>query len=189
MFGRYDRTRPLETGHTASTGVHGIARVRDHLRAMSDETPPDVLGSLPRSRPHRRSDKRVARPETGETARSQPEPAAAAERKPATAAKRKPAAAAERKPAAAAKRKPAAAKPKPTAVRRPRRPPLAQPAQPTGAPGGPSRKQASQPRRSPPPSGADLLGTAVQAAAEIAEIGLSVSARAIRTAVSKLPRP
>jgi hypothetical protein len=40
-----------------------------------------------------------------------------------------------------------------------------------------------------PASGTDILGTAVQAAAELAEIGLSVSARAIRGAVSRLPRP
>jgi hypothetical protein len=34
-----------------------------------------------------------------------------------------------------------------------------------------------------------VLSTAVQAAAELAEIGLSVSARAVRRAASKLPRP
>jgi hypothetical protein len=34
-----------------------------------------------------------------------------------------------------------------------------------------------------------VIGTAVQAAAELAEIGLSMSARAIRRAVSRLPRP
>ena len=37
--------------------------------------------------------------------------------------------------------------------------------------------------------GAEILGTAVQAAAELAEIGLSVGARALRNAVSRLPRP
>jgi hypothetical protein len=35
----------------------------------------------------------------------------------------------------------------------------------------------------------DVLGTAVQAAAELAEIGLSIGAQAIRRAVSRLPRP
>jgi hypothetical protein len=33
------------------------------------------------------------------------------------------------------------------------------------------------------------VGTAVQAAAELAEIGLSMSARALRRALSRLPRP
>jgi len=37
--------------------------------------------------------------------------------------------------------------------------------------------------------GRDILGIAAQAAAELAEIGLSVSARVLRNAVSRLPRP
>jgi hypothetical protein len=40
-----------------------------------------------------------------------------------------------------------------------------------------------------PASSTEIFGTAVQAAAELAEIGLSVSARALRNAVSKLPKP
>lgn len=39
------------------------------------------------------------------------------------------------------------------------------------------------------PDGAELIGTVVRAAAELAEIGLTVGARALRTAVSRLPRP
>jgi hypothetical protein len=67
----------------------------------------------------------------------------------------------------------AAKRPKPTRLR--------QPAQPGGTPVA---------RRKPvPSSSADVVGTAVQAAAELAEIGLSVSARALRRAVSRLPRP
>ncbi len=42
---------------------------------------------------------------------------------------------------------------------------------------------------SSPPRGAELVGTAVQAAAELAEIGLSATARAIREALARLPRP
>jgi hypothetical protein len=42
---------------------------------------------------------------------------------------------------------------------------------------------------STPPRGTEIVGTAVQAAAELAEIGLSVTARAIREAVARLPRP
>jgi hypothetical protein len=34
-----------------------------------------------------------------------------------------------------------------------------------------------------------LVGTVVKAAAELAEIGMTVGARALRTAVSRLPRP
>jgi hypothetical protein len=38
-------------------------------------------------------------------------------------------------------------------------------------------------------TGADILLTAVHAVAELAEIGLSASARAMRNAVARLPRP
>ena len=39
------------------------------------------------------------------------------------------------------------------------------------------------------PRGRELASTMVQAAAELAEIGLSVSARAFKEAVARLPRP
>lgn len=39
------------------------------------------------------------------------------------------------------------------------------------------------------PRGKEIVGTMVQAAAELAEIGLSVSGRAIKEAVARLPRP
>ena len=90
---------------------------------MSDEHPTDLLGALPRTRPHRRSDKRPAR--------------AAAE----------------------------PARVKATAPRA-KRPP--EPAAPTSVP---------------------IVRTAVQAAAELAEIGLSLGARALRGAAGRLPRP
>jgi hypothetical protein len=35
----------------------------------------------------------------------------------------------------------------------------------------------------------DVLGTAVQAAAELAEIGLTIGARTLRDALSRLPHP
>jgi hypothetical protein len=44
-------------------------------------------------------------------------------------------------------------------------------------------------RRSGPPSGPELVTTAVQAAGELAQIGLTLGARALRSAASKLPRP
>ncbi len=103
---------------------------------MSKERPPGVLGGLPRTRPHRRSDKRAARPaDTEAPASAGPRPSADPKRS---------------RPAAAAK-----------------------PARPGAAPD--------------PPAGP--LGTAVQAAAELAEIGLTASARALRGALARLPRP
>jgi hypothetical protein len=106
---------------------------------MSNEPEPGVIGSLPRSRPHRRSDKRPA-PAGAKPAPTKPKP------KPATAKPK----------ATAAKPKPAAPKPVPPAPHDP----------------------------SPGP-----LETAVQAAAELAEIGLHAGARALRRAVARLPRP
>jgi hypothetical protein len=100
--------------------------------AMSDEPPSTVLGGLPRTRPHRRSEKRAA----------------------------------------------VAAKPIGTEDT-PGADSIADEPQPPDAAGS----------RRPLPVGAEVLGTAVQAAAELAEIGLSVSARALRGALSRLPRP
>ena len=71
----------------------------------------------------------------------------------------------------------------PKTVELPHPRPLRQPAQPDGLPTTP---------RKPPPEptgGVDIFETAVHAAAELAEIGLTISARAIRRAVERLPRP
>jgi len=62
---------------------------------------------------------------------------------------------------------------------------LRQPAQPAGVP--PTSRRESRPDDQT--TGLDILGIAAQAAAELAEIGLSVSARALRNAVGRLPRP
>jgi hypothetical protein len=128
---------------------------------LSDERPSDVLGALPHRRPHRRSDKRVS-PATAPRAR-------AARKKPAP----------RREPTAARREAPATRR---ASDDRPER--LRQPAQPAGAPPAP-------PRSGPPESstGRDILGIAAQATAELAEIGLSVSARVLRNAVGRLPRP
>src|SRR3954447_22275311 len=40
-----------------------------------------------------------------------------------------------------------------------------------------------------PPSGAELIGTAIQAAAELAQIGLAVGGHAVRSALDRLPKP
>ena len=119
-----------------------------------DDNEADVLKSLPRTRPQRRSTKRDA-----------------PKKKAATATQAKP------KPRAKAKPKPAA-RPKATSGRRgARRMP------PAGF--SPPRDTHDQ----APPSGAELIGTAIQAAGELAQIGLAVGGHALRSALGRLPRP
>ena len=100
---------------------------------------------------------------------------------------------AARKPAA----KPRAARPTPAASARPQPTPATARPQPTPATARPKPKPATArpkptasatptPAREPSPG---ALETAVQAAAELAEIGLQAGARALRRAVSRLPRP
>jgi multifunctional 2-oxoglutarate metabolism enzyme len=154
---------------------------------VSEQRPSDVLGALPRRRPHRRSAKRGAPPQAGNGNGTKPtatETAPTATKTAPTAAKTAPRA---RRPAAA-KPAPPAAKPAPpqapsrATARRPQR--LRQPAQPAGVPPtSPGRPAEDQPK------GRHVLGTAAQAAAELAEIGLSVSARALRRVIDRLPRP
>ena len=100
-------------------------------------------------------------------------------------------------PKAKAKRAPAA-KPK-AAAPRPR--PAAAPSQrprPVRA-GAPAlkesteraRAEASEPleRGSKPPSGTELVTTAIQAAGELAQIGLTVGGQVLKRAVNRLPKP
>jgi translation initiation factor IF-2 len=122
---------------------------------MSDDLNPGVLGALPRTRPHRRSDKRAARPAPNEAPAASPE-------SPATLANAESdltTAGLTTAPAVPVKMR-AAADP----AARPAMPSLADPV-------------------------AGPLATAMQAAAELAEIGLTASARALRGALSRLPRP
>ncbi len=143
--------------------------------AMSDERPTEVLASLPRTRPHRRSAKRAHRPAShAQQAQAATTPQPEQQPKPRTAPATRRRSAPKRRTAATG-----------SAKQR-----LAQPAQPGGTPVTKRRtKQPAPPPARSTPGGADVLGTAVQAAAELAEIGLSVSARALRRAVSRLPRP
>jgi hypothetical protein len=161
--------------------AHDPRPVRDHMSRMPDDTPSEILGSLPRTRPHRRSEKRGGRaeasaktkgesPTTGETAApagGRPEATSRASKSP--------------KSTSASRARPVAKRQPPR--RRTPSEPLRQPEQPSGTPPAPRA------RRPIPASGTELLSTVVQATAELAEIGLSVSARAVRNALGRLPRP
>ena len=185
----------------------------------------DVFGSLPNTRPQRRSARRdrtgaKAKPaasgpaSAGATAQgkapARTEPNAAA---PASAgARAKPAApagaAAQPKratPAKPAARAGAAAQPKRATPAKPAAPAAAAKAAPPRAGASESATDAAPPRAAtskiPPagyatprgddgvPRGAELVTTAVQAAGELAQIGLAAGGRALKSALGRLPRP
>jgi hypothetical protein len=157
---------------------------------MSDPRKPGVIGSLPRTRPHRRSDKRrpVAPPSGAPPVDSQAaEPAVVKAASPKTPArpKAKPAAAAKAKPVPRTPKKAAPVKATPRANAAPRAKPTPAPAAPAPAP----TPLPSAPEQIDSPESPGAIETAVQAAAELAEIGLHAGARALRRAVSRLPRP
>jgi outer membrane biosynthesis protein TonB len=110
----------------------------------NDEPTPDVLSSLPRTRPQRRSAKRDA-----------PKP-----------------------------------KPKPTATAKPRPKPKTQPKKKAPArtipPAGFAPPADAHTR--PTPSAAEIVGTAVQAAGELAQIGLAIGGQALRSALRRSRR-
>jgi hypothetical protein len=149
---------------------------------MADQRQSDVLGALPRTRPHRRSAKRPQR--TAETTAKPrtPGPATRPSRNPAASqpgrAKAKPRAAASSR---SGSRPVAGARSAPRTRSKADR--LRQPPQPRGIP--------RQPRSPVPPTPErpEILGTVVQAAAELTEIGLSLGAQLLRRAVARLPRP
>ena len=177
---------------------------------------PEVVTSLPRSRPTRRSAKRGGPSEGEKQAAEAPKPKAAPKKKPAAAAKpkakaapakAKPAANAKAKPKAKAKAKPAA-KPKtaakPKAKAAPKKP-RATAAKRTPLKEAPSRRKPepvsqgapgldefpNEPVNGPvdPPSGGELLQSAAKAAGEIAQAGITVGREAIKTLTKRLPRP
>jgi hypothetical protein len=165
----------------------------------------DVFGSLPNTRPQRRSARRdragakakpaasgPAKPEAGAKATPAARAKPAAGAKPAAKAK----AAAQAKPSTGAK---AAAGTKPGA-----RPQAAAQAKPAAQ--AQAAAEAAPPRATsskiPPagyatprgdddgvPHGAELVTTAVQAAGELAQIGLAAGGRALKSALGRLPRP
>jgi outer membrane biosynthesis protein TonB len=159
----------------------------------------DVFGSLPSSRPQRRSAKRdsgtrarttagpaqakttKAKPKTAAKAKAKPKAAASTRAKPKATAKPKTAAKpkATAKPKGTAKPK-TAAKPKPRARAKPQAAPRS-----TVPPAG-----YATPRADEVPSGrGDLIGTAMQAAGELTQIGLAAGSRALSSALKRLPRP
>ena len=96
---------------------------------------------------------------------------------------------------AAAAKKPAAARPKAAAAPKPKAAAPAAAAKPKATP--------PKPKATVPPAGwaspreerahdgstGDLIGTAVQAVGELAQIGLTYGGQALRQALSRLPRP
>jgi hypothetical protein len=77
---------------------------------------------------------------------------------------------------------------------RPRPKPAPPPRRPAAASPAPRRRPAPPPPPRPPrhvspPRGTELVTTAIQAAGELAQIGLTVGGQVIKRAVDRLPRP
>jgi hypothetical protein len=90
-----------------------------------------------------------------------------------------------RGPAETAKAKPAStAKPKAKAAPKPKAKPAPEPAAKV-PPAGYATPRADD----GVPHGADLIGTAVQAVGELAQIGIAAGGRALKSAFQRLPRP
>jgi hypothetical protein len=152
---------------------------------MASSDPPsgerDVFSGLPNARPQRRSAKRDAARAGAERATEAKRPAKgggaerATQAKPAgSGAKTRPAPKkAPPQARAAAGSRPSAAQAKSAAPKPPPVPPAGY-ATPTDDDG---------------PRGADLVGTAVQAAGELAQIGFAFGGRALKSAIQRLPRP
>jgi hypothetical protein len=139
----------------------------------SSDPPPggdrDVFSGLPNARPQRRSAKRDRARGAGAKAATA-EPAQPAGKSAATAkarGKAKAGATARTKPAAGASGK---------ASGKPKTPPIP----PAGY---------ATPADDDRPRGSDLVGTAVQAAGELAQIGIAAGGRALKSAIHRLPRP
>src|SRR3954471_13209057 len=165
-----------------------------------------VLGNLPATRP---TGLRAERSRDGAKARATKagDAAASAKAKPKTTASAKPKTTASAKPKAKAR---ASAKPRSTAKITTTEAAPRTPATPAGEPaaprrprpvraGAPALAESTERARSDvheplepgaaPPSGTELVTTAVQAAGELAQIGLKLGGRALRRAVDRLPKP
>jgi hypothetical protein len=141
--------------------------LRNDVAEMTERPEPpggEVLSSLPSTRPQRRSARRASGGESGEAAKPRP-----AESKGAPKRASRAGAKASGRPRAKAKGR------RPTAVR----------------PSAATKAAGSQPRERPAqtPQGVELVGTAIQAAGELAQLGLQLSTRALAGAVRRIPRP
>jgi hypothetical protein len=134
-----------------------------------------VLGSLPATRATRVGGERAE----GKSA-AKPKAATAARAKARTAAKPKP------KPAPRAAATPA---PEPVKPHRPR--PVRAGAPALAKSTERARSEPSEPRKrgATPPTGTELVTTAIQAAGELAQIGLTVGGQVLKRAVNRLPKP
>jgi hypothetical protein len=110
------------------------------------------------------------------------------------AAKPKPRTAAKAKPKAAARPKAAAPRVAATPAREPAKPHRPRPVR-AGAPAlaestERARSEPSEPRErgASPPTGTELVTTAIQAAGELAQIGLVVGGQVLKRAVNRLPK-
>jgi hypothetical protein len=137
--------------------------VRHHARMSNGSEGKDVLSSLPRSRPQRRSAKRE-----GAKAKASAAP------KPVT---QSPAADAQ-DPKRGKPKAPPKPKQKVSGATRP------------SAATRRAREDSVKPRPAPPPPPErDVVGTALEAAGELARIGLTVGTQIVREATRRIPRP
>jgi hypothetical protein len=157
-----------------------VAQTACHHGLVADRPDSDreVLTSLPRARPVRRSAKRTERPRTPAAA-TKPKPKAASA---ATTEARTPRAAAQPKTTAGAASRPRSADRARATTERAR----TAPRQKVPPAGYASSTPGEDGERSP---SADLLGTAVQAAGELAQIGFAVGRQALQSMLDRLPKP
>ena len=153
-----------------------------------------VLASLPATRPARIS----ARARSSDTEAAAAAPRASTKATSAKAAPAKPKA--KRTPAKRTPAKPAAAKPKTPTAATPKAEPAsvttAKPARPRPVRSAsrnlaePAKKAADKrPAEDRSPGGTELVTTVVQAAGELAQVGLTVGGQILKRAVEKLPKP
>lgn len=152
----------------------------------------EVLRSLPATRPQRRS---ARRDRAAKAPAATPKSAAAPKGSfPKSAETAKPSAASARAAAKPARKRAAAGA---AAAKRPSGGAKRAGAKPTGArlkgvrPSEATRAASSTPGERPanPPEGIELVGTAIQAAGELAQLGMSLGTKALRGAVRRIPRP
>ena len=162
------------------TEKNGKAKTRKGGGKAGADPAKSVMGNLSSTRPTRMGRHREASPEeTGTTSTAAPSKARAAARPaaPKTAAKPRTAPKAAAKPRAAVTA--ARAKDGPRAVR-------------SGSPSleRPHAKPASpKARQAGPPKGTELVTTAVQATAELAQIGFTLGGQMVKRAVNRIPKP